>query len=177
MISSILGFFTGGIKWFRIIAVLAVFAAIGGSVYAAYRYTENLQEENRQLTQANATLQSNVQQLQSAVQTQNETFEELQRDYERQAEILSQTNQDFQEARDQVTDLREKLSEHDLGYLAYSKPGLVENIINDATDEINRCFEIASGSPLTQEEINATLPSEINSECPELANPNYQDDQ
>jgi len=37
-----------------------------------------------------------------------------------------------------------------------------------------RCLEIASGSPLTDIERNAKLPSEINRECPNIANPNYK---
>jgi hypothetical protein len=40
-------------------------------------------------------------------------------------------------------------------------------------DEANRCIEIATGSPLTESEINATKKSQINGECPSLANPNY----
>ena len=36
-----------------------------------------------------------------------------------------------------------------------------------------RCFEIAQGSPLTEEELNATKKSQINAECPNIANPNY----
>ena len=36
-----------------------------------------------------------------------------------------------------------------------------------------RCVEISSGSPLTESEINATKKSEINRECPSIANPNY----
>ena len=36
-----------------------------------------------------------------------------------------------------------------------------------------RCVEIASGAPLTEKEKTATKKSEINSECPSIANPNY----
>ncbi len=36
-----------------------------------------------------------------------------------------------------------------------------------------RCVEIAMGSPLTDKEKNATKKSEINSECPSIANPKY----
>jgi len=34
-------------------------------------------------------------------------------------------------------------------------------------------MEIASGSPLTEEELAATKKSQTNTECPRLANPNY----
>jgi hypothetical protein len=54
-----------------------------------------------------------------------------------------------------------------------NRPESVERVINRASDNALRCVEIAMGAPLTEKEINAVLPSEINSECPSLANPNY----
>ena len=67
-----------------------------------------------------------------------------------------------------------KYEEHEIGALAQAKPALVEKIVDNATQDVLRCFEIESGSPLTQEEINATRPSEINTSCPDIANPNYR---
>ena len=61
----------------------------------------------------------------------------------------------------------------DIGKLAEEKAKLVERVINKATNKAMRCVEIAMGSPLTEEERNATKKSEINTECPSLANPNY----
>ena len=49
----------------------------------------------------------------------------------------------------------------------------IERITNGASTLATRCIEIASGSPLTEEEKNATKKSEINSECPSIANPKY----
>ena len=50
----------------------------------------------------------------------------------------------------------------------------IEKIINKGSDRATRCVEIAGGSPLTEKEINATKKSEINTECPSIANPNYE---
>jgi len=61
----------------------------------------------------------------------------------------------------------------DVGKLATEKSKLVERVINNATNKAMRCVEIAMGSPLTEKERNATKKSEINAECPSLANPNY----
>ena len=61
----------------------------------------------------------------------------------------------------------------DIGDLALNRPSSVERVINRASDNALRCVEIAMGASLTEEEINAVTPSEINSECPSLANPNY----
>ena len=61
----------------------------------------------------------------------------------------------------------------DIGKLAVERSRSVERVINNASDKAMRCVEIAMGSPLTEKEINATKRSEINSECPSIANPNY----
>ena len=61
----------------------------------------------------------------------------------------------------------------DIGALSVTRPKSIQRILNK--DEVNerRCFEIAQGVELTIEEINATKKSQINTVCPELANPNY----
>ena len=56
------------------------------------------------------------------------------------------------------------------------QPGLVVKIINRASKNEMRCYEIASGSPLTEEELAATKKSQTNGECPGSANPNYKGD-
>ena len=61
----------------------------------------------------------------------------------------------------------------DIGKLAVERSRSVERVINNASNKAMRCVEIAMGSPLTEDEINATKKSEINSECPSIANPNY----
>src|SRR5210317_855620 len=70
-------------------------------------------------------------------------------------------------------DKRFNKKNRDVGLLAIEKPKTIERITNSASDKANRCIEIASGSPLTEKEINATKKSEINTECPSIANPNY----
>jgi multidrug resistance efflux pump len=61
----------------------------------------------------------------------------------------------------------------DIGKLAVERSRSIERVINSATAKAMRCVEIAMGSPLTEKEENATKKSEINSECPSIANPNY----
>ncbi len=61
----------------------------------------------------------------------------------------------------------------DIGKLAEERPRSVERVINSASAKAIRCVEIAMGSPLTEKEENATKKSQINSECPSIANPNY----
>tara|TARA_R110000803_G_scaffold30857_1_gene69240 strand:- start:11986 stop:12471 length:486 start_codon:yes stop_codon:yes gene_type:complete len=61
----------------------------------------------------------------------------------------------------------------DIGKLAEERSSSIERVINSATKKAMRCVEIAMGAPLTEKEENATKKSQINSECPSLANPNY----
>ena len=49
----------------------------------------------------------------------------------------------------------------------------IERIINKGSTNAHRCVELASGAEHTEEELKATLKSQINPECPALANPNY----
>ena len=69
--------------------------------------------------------------------------------------------------------LQEKLSRHDIGNLGVAKPDSTGKVLSTQSNNALRCFEIATGSPLTQEELKATKPSEINPECWEIANPNF----
>jgi len=111
--------------------------------------------------------------LEQAVATQEETIKQQQADMVKQAETLKVVNDAFAKAQTDKQTLTDKLIKHDLGKLAEKKPSLVEEKINRGTDNVGRCFEILSGAPLTDAERNATKKSEINNECPSVANPAY----
>lgn len=82
-------------------------------------------------------------------------------------------NKEFQALDERFNKINGQGEVRDIGKLAEERAKSVERVINSATDKAMRCVEIAMGSPLTEKEINATKKSEINSECPSLANPNY----
>jgi hypothetical protein len=163
-----------GIGWIKGLVFAAVLATVSGVVFGGYRFVTGLQSEVTRVTADNVVLTAHKLQLQQGIIEQQETISSLKADITLQATILNDTTTQFTAARDQVSDLRDRLGRHELAFLAANKPVLIENIINNATDNIGRCFEIVTGSPLTTDEINATLPSEINTECPEIANPNYR---
>jgi hypothetical protein len=62
--------------------------------------------------------------------------------------------------------LRDRLGKHELDVLAAAKPGLVEKILNSAAEKAMRCFELESGSVLTDKEKEAKNARAFNSECP-----------
>ena len=128
----------------------------------------------------NAILKANQIKLEEAVASQQELIEQQKADFE----TIMAANKKLQVTRDilqnELQNLDDKFNKtnasgkkRDIGDLAVNRPESVERVINRASDNALRCVEIAMGSPLTEKEINAVKPSEINSECPSLANPNY----
>ena len=161
-------------NWIKGLIMITLVTSISGVIYGGYSYVTRLQTEIVRVASDNATLTSNNSGLQQAIKEQTVTIDKLQADFALQAQIVNTTNLNFELARTQVTSLRSRLSRHELGFLAANRPGRVEKIINNATDNVYRCFEIAAGSPLTLAEKGAILPSNINTECPAIANPNYR---
>ena len=128
----------------------------------------------------NAILKTNQIKLEEAVASQQELIEQQKADFE----TIMAANKKLQDTRDilqrELQNLDDKFNKtnasgkkRDIGDLAVNRPESVERVINRASDNALRCVEIAMGAELTEEEINAVTPSEINSECPSLANPNY----
>lgn len=135
---------------------------------AAYYYYSTTQERIATLTANNATLTANVKTLTDANEQNVQTIDELQTSYQQVQEDYTQAQSEFQITRMQNVELRERLGRHELDALAAAKPGLVERIINTATDNTARCFELLSGAPLTENERNATSEKTFNPECPWL---------
>ena len=126
-----------------------------------------------------AILHENNAKLEIATATQTQAIESLEEDIVQAREITKRTEQEFAAARAQVDDIRDKfnkqselLGKRDIGTLAQAKPKAIARIVTKGTKNINRCFEIVSGSQLTEKETNAEKPSQLNSSCPTIANPN-----
>ena len=135
----------------KIILALVLLAGAGGG----YIYVTKLQKDN-------AILKNNQVKLETAVAESNQVIEQQTKDLKQIRSTLKEieeVNAKLQKDRDA---LNNRLGKHDIGNLAENKPGLVEKIINKASDSAARCMEIASGSPLTEEELNGTP----NRECP-----------
>ena len=135
----------------RIALIFILLAGVGGG----YLYVNKLQKDN-------AILKTNAIKLESAVDDQKAVIEQQTKDLKQirtTLKTIEELNDKLEADRDA---LNNRLSKHDIGNLAENKPGLVEKIINKASDKAARCMEIASGSPLTEEELNGTP----NRECP-----------
>ena len=133
--------------------VLAIIVMIGAG--GGYLYVNKLQKDN-------ATLKTNQIKLESAVEDNNKVIEQQIEDINKIRNTLEIVEEEKKKLEKDKDDLNKRLGKHDIGNLAENKPGRVEKIINKASKNAQRCVEIASGSPLTEEELNGTP----NRECP-----------
>ena len=136
-------------------------------------YVQHLKSENEILTLNNAKLNDAVEQQQAVIEQQL-------RDIESKTEInkiLNENNAkltaDLNLANEKFNKVNASGERRDIGNLALSKPKSIERIERKREQQRARCFEIAQGSALTEEELNATKKSQINAECTNIANPNY----
>ena len=123
----------------------------------------------------NAILKANQLKLESAVEDQKQLIENQKKDFEEILNANKKMNELVNVLKKDLEDLDKRFNKknRDVGKLAIAKPEAIERITNGASALATRCIEIASGSPLTEKEKNATKKSEINTECPSIANPNY----
>ncbi len=135
----------------KIILALVLLAGAGGG----YLYVNKLQKDN-------AILKTNQIKLETAVAESNQVIEQQSKDLKKIRSTLKEVEELNDRLQADKDSLNKRLGKHDIGNLAENKPGLVEKIINKASDSAARCVEIASGSPLTEEELNGTP----NRECP-----------
>ena len=149
----------------RMIFTLLVIAGIAG----AGMYVVKLRADNVILKANQIQLEQSIKSQAKVLAQQKQDFKEIMEANKEMNILVKNLQQDLRSL-----DKRFNKKDRDVGKLATKKPSLVEKIINNASDRAKRCVEIASGAPLTEAEINATKKSEINPECPALANPNYE---
>ena len=123
----------------------------------------------------NATLKANQIELEKGIESQAKLLEQQKVDFEAIMESNKKLNvliSTFKKDLDEL-DKRFNKGKRDIGKLAIDRTKAIERIINKGADNAARCVELASGAEHTEEELKATKKSEINPECPSLANPNY----
>lgn len=156
----------------KAIVALAIVVVIAAGLW----YVTNLKADL-------AISQENSKKLQEGIQEQQALMRQMTEDIGK----IQQANRELQDLasrhKAEVDALSRKFSQdargnpRDFGQFAAEKPELVERLVNRATKNVMRCLEIASGSPRTPAEIAAKNASEINKECPAIANPNYKPQQ
>ena len=150
----------------QVVIILVLLMGAGG--FGAYSWVTKLQSENK-------ILQVNQEKLEGAVAGQELVIADQIADAAKIQEANSNLRAQHTALQEDRKNLANKLGRHELDILAQNKPGLVEKIINRASKNELRCYEIQSGAPLTEDEKAATKKSETNGECPGIANPNYKE--
>ena len=125
----------------------------------------------------NAILKGNQVKMEQALETQTKFIEQQKKDYEAILKANQEVNKLVGNLKKDIDDLDKRFNKgtRDLGKTAMERPEAMERIINKASDKALRCVEIAGGAKLTEAEKTATKKSEINSECPAIANPRYKE--
>jgi len=148
----------------KIIVTLLLLAGAAGG----FAYVQKLRADNAVLKINQEKLETAVSEQQTLIENQKKDFEEILNANKKMNELVSVLKKDLEDL-----DKRFNKKNRDVGKLAIAKTESIERITNNASIAANRCIEIASGAELTEKEINATKKSEINTECPSIANPNY----
>ena len=138
------------------------------SLLGAGAYVLKLQRDN-------VILKENAVKLEGAISEQKILIENQKKDFAEILEANKKINELVGNLKKDLDDLDKRFSkkDRDIGKLAIDRTKVIERIINKGSDNATRCIEIASGSPLTESEKNATKKSEINPECPSISNPKY----
>ena len=142
---------------------LVMIIGVGGAIAYVYK-----------LRADNAVLKANNMVLEQSVESQKKVIEQQKKDFETILETNKKLTTLSNNLQKELNDLDKRFTKQgrDIGKTAIAKDKAIQRIINKASVMALRCVEISSGSPLTEKEINATKKSEINRECPSIANPN-----
>lgn len=137
-------------------------AIIAGFIW----YMNHLESKLDDAQQDLVILQRNEIELREALETQGETL--MTKELEHVAVVnLSNDLRGVASAQaKEIKELNNRLNvkangqSRDLGELARAKPAVVQGIVNRATDDVNRCFEILTGATVKE--------GEVNNECKDL---------
>lgn len=152
----------------KIVAILVIVLVVAGGLYYITNLKANL-----------AISELNNQTLKDGIEKQQQLLEQMQRDVAQIQKINSELSNLAEKQKQEVRDLSDRFNVNarsetrDFGALAAAKPSVVERAINRGTKNALRCLSLASGAKHTEQELNAKTTSEINRECPNIANPNF----
>ena len=152
----------------KVVAYLGIVIIIAGGLW----YAMNLKAEL-------ATSEANNKILENSISEQSQVIEQMRVDIAQIQRINEEVNAELGRQREEVKNLVNRFNvnakgeSRDIGKIASKKPRAMQRLINRGTVNALRCLEIATGAERTEKEINAKKESEINRECPTLANPNY----
>ena len=155
--------------YLKLLFALVIMGGLAGGVTYVYKLKADLATSEAN----NAKLEDSVEEQKAVIAQQVLDIDNIRNAMKEQAELSKRLNASIQDLRDKFTKVNASGEKRDIGNLAEQKPKLMQRAINKGTKNALRCMEIAMGSPLTEKEKNAVKKSQINPECPDIANPSY----
>ena len=155
----------------QIVIILIILLGAGG--FGGWTYLQKIEADNKVLQINQEVLKENELKLNDAIAEQQAVIAEKQRQAEQIQTANAALRTETSRLSSEKNNLAKKLGRHELDILAQNKPGLVTRVINRASDNALRCFEVLTGSPLTHDELQADKPSLYNRECPTI-HPKYK---
>jgi hypothetical protein len=152
------------------IAMIVVALATAGGGFLHYK---NVKADLETAKANNIKLEQGIAEQQAVINQQRKDFDDILAANRALEETNRVLNAEMKALDDRFNKINAQGEVRDIGKLAIERDRAIERVINSASAKAMRCVEIAMGSPLTEKELNATKKSEINSECPSIANPNY----
>ena len=153
----------------KLFFALVIMGGLAGGVTYVYKLKADLATSEAN----NAKLEDSVEEQKAVIAQQALDMDNIRSAMKEQAELSKRLNASIKDLRNKFSKVNASGEKRDIGNLAEQKPKLMQRIINRGTKNALRCMEIAMGSPLTEKEKNAIKKSQINPECPDIANPSY----
>ena len=153
----------------KLLLALVVMGGLAGGVTYVYKLKADLATSEAN----NFKLEGSVEEQKAVIAQQALDIDNIRTAMKEQAELAKRLNASIKDLRNKFNKVNASGEKRDIGNLAEQKPKLMQRAINRGTKNALRCLEIAMGSPLTEKEKNAVKKSQINPECPDIANPKY----
>ena len=153
----------------KLLLALIVMGGLAGGVTYVYKLKADLATSEAN----NFKLEGSVEEQKAVIAQQALDIDNIRTAMKEQAELAKRLNASIKDLRNKFNKVNASGEKRDIGNLAEQKPKLMQRAINRGTKHALRCMEIAMGSPLTEKEKNAVKKSQINPECPDIANPRY----
>ena len=137
---------------FKIKLIIMLVAAIG--VAGGFAYVYKLKADNAILKANQIQLETAINEQQEVITQQKESCENIlttNKELSAKLEVLQKDNDE----------LTKKFAKYDIATWGMENPKAAQKVINNAVRHVNRCIEIASGSPLVEQD-------DYNKQCPAL---------
>lgn len=134
-------------SWVLPIALIAA-SAVALYIVDKNRMIRNLQESNVSLNVTKA-------QLETANAAQKNTIDFLQKQAKMVEQKFKETQQLFIESKREADNIKKQL---EVAYIDSLSADVAQTTINETSNAINRCYELLSGAPASEKEINSICP-------------------